>query len=127
MGVLIVVLTPAPRRESGLAEIVRAGVVGRHGQLGAALGVAAIANVALAVLLSLGVGLMGLDGTSWSGALPYGAAHAAVGFVFAGVAAVTAQVTEHSPGSSEIPGIPSGLSDCHVAVAHQPGPHRSGR
>jgi ABC-2 type transport system permease protein len=52
-----------------------------------------------------------MAGITWSGALLYGAAHAAAGIVFAAVAAVTVQVTEHSRGAS-------GLALAVVGVAY---------
>lgn len=100
MSVLQVVRHTRAEEESGRAELVRAGVLGRHAQLAAALIVVTIANIALAVLLMLGLAGLGMDGITWGGSALYGAAHAAVGIVFAGVAAVTVQITEHSRGAS---------------------------
>jgi ABC-2 type transport system permease protein len=62
--------------------------------------VVAIANVVLALLIAAGLGASGIESITWSGSLLFGAAHAAVGLTFAGVAAVTVQVTEHPRGAS---------------------------
>ena len=91
MSILIVVRHTRAEEETGRAELVGAGVVGRHAPLAAALLAAAIASVALGLIVVLGVLAAGL---AFSGALALGLAFAAVGLVFAAVAAVTAQVVE---------------------------------
>ncbi len=111
MSVLLVVRHTRAEEETGRAELVRANVVGRHAHLTAALTVAAATNVVLALLMTLGLGGLGMAGITWSGALLYGAAHAAAGMVFAGVAAVTVQITEHSRGAS-------GLALAVIGVAY---------
>lgn len=100
MSVLMVARHTRTEEETGRAELVRAAVVGRHAQLASALTLTVAVNVALALLLTLSLGPLGLDGVTWGGSLLYGAAHAAVGITFAGVAAVTVQITEHSRGAS---------------------------
>ncbi|GAA2637928.1 ABC transporter permease [Streptomyces axinellae] len=95
MSVLTVVRHTRADEETGIAELIRSGVVGRHATLTAALVTAASANVALGLLLAGTLPGAGLDGTTAGGALLYGAAHTAVGLVFAGVAAVTAQLSAH--------------------------------
>ncbi|MFO7250709.1 MAG: ABC transporter permease [Actinomycetes bacterium] len=100
MSVLLVTRHTRAEEETGRAELVRAAPVGRHAQLAAALILAVAVNAALAILLALGMGALGLEGTTWQGSLLYGAAHAATGVTFAGVAAVTVQLTAHSRGAS---------------------------
>jgi ABC-2 type transport system permease protein len=100
MSVLLVVRHTRVEEAAGRAELVRAGVVGRHAMTTAALIVVGMANLALGALLAVGLGATGLEGITWAGSWLYGAAHAAVGLVFAGVAVVTVQVTEHSRGAS---------------------------
>lgn len=100
MSVLMVARHTRTEEETGRAELVRAAVVGRHAQLAAALILTVAVNVALASLLAATLGSLGLDGVTWGGSLLYGAAHAAVGITFAGVAAVTVQITEHSRSAS---------------------------
>ncbi|MFD9499715.1 ABC transporter permease [Streptomyces sp. NPDC060035] len=100
MSVLIVTRHTRNEEETNRAELVRSTVVGRHAHLAAALSVAVLANLALALLLALGLGSMGLDSIDTGGSLLYGFSHAAVGIVFAGVAAVTAQITAHTRGAS---------------------------
>jgi ABC-2 type transport system permease protein len=62
--------------------------------------VALVANLLLALLITLTHGALGIEGMTWSGSLLYGVAHAAAGMTFAGVAAVTAQAMEHPRGAS---------------------------
>ncbi|MCC5032566.1 ABC transporter permease [Streptomyces sp. WAC 00631] len=100
MSVLIVSRHTRAEEETGRAELVRSTVVGRHAQLAAALGVAVVANVALALLLAAGLAVMGIESIGWGGSLLYGFAHAAAGIVFAAVAAVTVQITAHARGAS---------------------------
>ncbi|CAL9526919.1 Multidrug efflux system permease protein [Streptomyces sp. enrichment culture] len=100
MSVLAVTRHTRAEEETGRAELVRSTVVGRHAHLAAALSVAVLANLALALLLALGLTGMGLEGVDPAGSLLYGSAHAAVGLVFAAVAAVTVQITAHARGAS---------------------------
>ncbi|HEU4513400.1 MAG TPA: hypothetical protein VFR87_09865 [Nocardioidaceae bacterium] len=100
MSIFLVVRHTRAEEESGRAELLRATVVGHHAHLAAALIVALIANLLLALLITVTHGALGVDGMTWSGSVLYGVAHAAVGMTFAGVAAVTAQVMEHPRGAS---------------------------
>ncbi|MBT3152280.1 ABC transporter permease [Streptomyces sp. CHD11] len=100
MSVLVITRHTRAEEETGRAELVRSTVVGRHAQLAAALSVAVLANLALALLLALGLTGLGMEGIDTAGSLVYGFAHAAAGLVFAAVAAITVQVTAHTRGAS---------------------------
>ncbi|MFY1677935.1 ABC transporter permease [Streptomyces sp. WMMC905] len=100
MSVLIVTRHTRAEEETGRAELVRSAVVGRHAHLAAALAAAVVANLGVALLLALGLPGLGIDSVDASGSLLYGASHAAVGVAFAGVAAITVQLTEHSRGAT---------------------------
>ncbi|MEU9057979.1 ABC transporter permease [Streptomyces sp. NPDC048430] len=100
MSVLTITRHTRDEEETNRAELVRSTVVGRHAHLAAALSVAVLANLALALLLAVGLGSMGIDSIDTGGSLLYGFSHAAVGVVFAGVAAVTVQITAHTRGAS---------------------------
>ncbi|SDU23198.1 ABC transporter permease [Jiangella alkaliphila] len=95
MSILLMVRHTRAEEETGRTELLRAGVLGRHAGTTAAFTVVAGANVLIALLLGL---LMpaALDDLSTSSSLLFGAAVASVGLVFAGVGALTAQVTEHA-------------------------------
>lgn len=100
MSVLIITRHTRAEEETNRAELVRSTVVGRHAHLAAALWVAVIADLVLALLLAAGLGAMDLAPGGAAGSLVYGIAHAAVGLAFAGVAAVTSQITAHTRGAS---------------------------
>lgn len=100
MSVLFVVRHTRAEEEAGRAEMARASVVGRHAHLTAALLLTALVNLTLMVLLALLLPATGIETVDWSGSLLYAAAHAAVGLTFAGVAALTAQITESSRGAN---------------------------
>jgi ABC-2 type transport system permease protein len=75
--------------ETGRAELLRAGVVGRRAAGGATLLLAGVANAAIGGVLFVGLVLLGLPG---AGAAAYGAAVATGGAAFAGIALLAAQV-----------------------------------
>ncbi|MDH6225846.1 ABC-2 type transport system permease protein [Streptomyces sp. MJP52] len=100
MSVLIVTRHTRDEEETGRAELIRSTVVGRHAPLAAALGLAVLADLALALLLTAGLAGLGVESLDLSGSLVYGFAHAAAGVVFAGVAAITAQITSSTRGAS---------------------------
>lgn len=95
-GVMQVVRNTRAEEESGRAELVRAGVVGRHAPEAAAfLAVVVVSAVigALSALVMVGGGLEAADSVA------LGAATALLGTVFAAVGVVVAQVTEHARGA----------------------------
>lgn len=100
MSILTVVRHTRTEEATGRAELLRSTVVGRHAYVTAALVVATIASVAVGLLTTVSLGALGLEGIDWPGSVLYGAAHTAVGVVFAGVAALTAQISEHPRGAS---------------------------
>jgi ABC-2 type transport system permease protein len=111
MSVLTVVRHTRTEEESGRAELVRSHVVGRHAYLAAALATAGVASAGLGAVIAVGMGALGIESVDWPGSLAFGAAYAAVGLVFAGVAAVTAQVTEYGRAAA-------GLAGALIAVAY---------
>src|SRR4051794_9424528 len=93
MSILLVTRHTRAEEETGRAELVGAGAVGRNAPLAAALLTAALASLALGVLVAAAVLATGLGA---SGALALGSIYAVTGLVFAATAAVSAQVTESS-------------------------------
>lgn len=87
--------------EFGRIELFRAAVVGRHAALAATLLVAAAFNTAVGGAVAVALGAQGL---AWPGSLTFGAALAAIGFVFAAITAVAAQVADHVRGAQAIAG-----------------------
>ncbi|MPY31901.1 ABC transporter permease [Streptomyces adustus] len=88
-SLLVVVRHTRDEEESGRQEMVASGMVGRRASLTAALLAAAVANAALALLVTAG-----LAGQGTAGALAFGLGLGAVGMVFATMAAIVAQLTE---------------------------------
>lgn len=97
MTVFAVVRHTRQDEDAGRTEVVRAGVVGRHASLAAALIVALTVNVALSVLSGLGLVLRGLDANS---AFLVGVAIGGAGLVFGGIAAITAQIAPTARGAT---------------------------
>lgn len=104
------------------AELVRSSVVGRHAQLTAALVVAVGANVLLALLLG---GAMAVNGYDGGQGLLLGAGVAAVGLVFAGVAAISVQLTEHARSATAMAGAALGAAWLVRAAGDMAGEHGS--
>ncbi|AZM61017.1 MULTISPECIES: ABC transporter permease [unclassified Streptomyces] len=88
-GLLVVVRHTRDEEESGRQELVMSGTVGRRAALTAALLAAAVANGALALLVTAG-----LAGQGAAGSLAFGLGVAGVGMLFATMAAIAAQLTE---------------------------------
>lgn len=100
-SVFTVVRHTRAEEQSGRAELIRANVVGRHSTLTSALILVTTANLLIAVL----VWLAGISaGYSAEGSLLIGVSGFAVGLFFAGAAAVSAQLSESSRGSSAMAG-----------------------
>ncbi len=98
MSILLVVRHTRREEETGRAELVRASVVGARAAPAAALLVAVGANLVIGAATALAL-TAGMNQLSATGSLVFGASMAATGIVFAAVAAVGAQVTEHARGA----------------------------
>lgn len=116
MTVLTVVRHTRNEEEAGRAELVRAGVVGRHAALTAALIVAVGTNLVLAGAFTVSLAGLGLESVTWGGSLAFGAALASVGIVYAAIAAVSAQIFEHGRAASGMAGAMIGLAFALRAV-----------
>lgn len=99
MSLFTIVRHTRADEEAGRLELVRAGVVGRYAPLTAALLVVALADLAIVVLVALG--LIG-TGLSAGGSVLLGLAIGVMGVVFAAVAAVAAQLTESARAATGI-------------------------
>ncbi|MFH8985969.1 ABC transporter permease [Streptomyces varsoviensis] len=91
MSLLIVVRHTRDEEETGRQELLSSAAVGRRAPLTAALCTALTANILVAALIAGGLAAVGQGA---AGALALGLAIGATGMVFAGVAAVAAQLTE---------------------------------
>lgn len=100
MSVLLFVRHTRAEEEAGRTELLRAGVVGRHAPLTAAVLVVAATNLLLAATLAGSLATSGPASVTWTGSWLFGASLAGVGLVFTGVAAVTSQLTPHARAAS---------------------------
>lgn len=107
MSILLVSRHTRVDEQSGRTELIRASVVGQHAQLTATLIVAVGVNVVLALLLG---GSMAANGYDAGDGLLFGAGIGAVGVVFAGITALTVQITEYSRAASGLAGAVLGAS-----------------
>ncbi|MFJ6280330.1 ABC transporter permease [Arthrobacter subterraneus] len=101
MSIFLITRHTRAEEESGRAELIRAGVVGRRAPLAAAILTLLTANAAIGATLA--AGLLG-SGLAFPDTLAVSAGMALVGLVFGGVAAVTAQLSEHSRTASGMAG-----------------------
>ncbi|GAB4250720.1 MAG: exporter of polyketide antibiotics [Thermoleophilia bacterium] len=94
MSILLVTRHTRVEEQTGRAELIRAGVVGRHAPLTAALIVVLITNLAAGAAVF--VFAVAAGGFETGGALLFAAGVAAVGLAFAGVTSLTVQLSEYS-------------------------------
>ncbi|MFG2224465.1 ABC transporter permease [Streptomyces sp. NPDC048644] len=107
MSLLIVVRHTREEEETGRQELLSAAMVGRRAPLTAALLAALIANAGLAALIT--AGLAG-SGEPAAGSLALGVAVGGSGLLFAGLAAVAAQLTESARLAKGLTGAAVGLA-----------------
>ncbi|MCC8243643.1 ABC transporter permease [Saccharothrix luteola] len=104
--------------ETGRLELIGSAVVARHAPLAAAVVVALLASTVIGLLVALG--LTGL-GESASGSFALGLAFASVGWVFTGVGAVSAQLSESARTANSISGAVLGVAYLLRAVGDAAG------
>jgi ABC-2 type transport system permease protein len=107
MSMLLVARHTRVEEQNGRAELIRSNVVGRHAQLTAVLIVTVGANAVLGLMLG---GTMTANDFDGSKGLLFGASVGAVGLVFAGITALTVQVTEYSRAATGIAGAALGAA-----------------
>jgi len=107
MGALLVVRHTRGDEESGRTELLLAAPVARTAPAVAALAVAGIAAVLAAAVITLGLLATGLPA---AGSVAFGASVGGVALVFAGVALVTAQVSESARAASGLAGAAIGAA-----------------
>lgn len=118
MSTLAVVRHTRQNEETGRAELVGASSTGRHAALAAAVVVAVCANAALAVLAGLAMIVNGQPvGASFTAGVSIGAA----GTAFAGVAAITAQLSSSSRGANGLAAAVLGISFLLAGVGNMLG------
>lgn len=107
MGAQTVVRHTRQNEETGRSEMIGSGAVGRFAGLAAALIVAAGASILLLPLFALALTANGFPA---SGSLAAAAAFGGIGLTFAGLAALTSQLSETSRGANSLAAAGIGLS-----------------
>ncbi|WP_435300399.1 ABC transporter permease [Timonella sp. A28] len=107
MSIFTVIRHTRADEQAGRAELLRANIVGRHAALTAALIVTAVANVVAGVLVFGGSQAAGYAVT---GSVLVAVGGVATGLFFAGLAAVTAQLTSSSRSASGLAGAILGIA-----------------
>ncbi|WP_394213862.1 ABC transporter permease [Brachybacterium vulturis] len=107
MNIFLITRHTRGEEQSGRAELIRANVTGRHTALTAALAVALLANAVVAPVVAV---LAVAVGYAVPGSLLAGLATSLTGMVFAGVAAVTSQLSEFSRAASGMAGAVLGVA-----------------
>src|SRR5690606_39908656 len=98
MSVFLVIRHTRTEEETGRTELVRASVVGRHASAAAVIIVVTGGHLATAAVIAIALPAVHEQYTP-VGSLAYALSLASVGIVFAGVALVAAQLTEHARGA----------------------------
>src|SRR5699024_9948986 len=102
MNIMLIARHTRLEEQTGRSELVRANVTGRHAPLTAALVVAVVANLAATVVVAAMAVAYGFAPTgSWL----VGAQTGLVGMAFAGLTAVTVQLSENSRAAAGMAGI----------------------
>lgn len=96
MNILLVIRHTRADEEDGRLELLRSLPVGRLANLNAALAVLIGTNILLALIIGFGLYALNIESMDLEGSLLYGAALGGAGLVFAGAAAVFAQLSENS-------------------------------
>lgn len=104
VAALTVVRHSRAEEETGRAELLRAGPVGRHALLAAAVLMALLTLAVLMVTVVLTLLAVGEDVVDLPGSLTYAAATTSVGLVLTGVAALTAQLVPTARAASGLAG-----------------------
>ncbi|MDQ0430707.1 ABC-2 type transport system permease protein [Planomicrobium stackebrandtii] len=96
MSILLVTRHTRTDEEDGRIEMIRSLPVGRLSNLLSILLVLIGANIVLALLTAFSLTVLGIESMDFEGSLVYGSALGASGMIFAGVAAVCAQLSPNS-------------------------------
>jgi len=113
MAILTVVRNSRADEDSGQAELIASGVVGRHARLAVAVALAGMASLILGVVSATVTVLLG---GAFADSVALSATYAASGLVFAGVAAVTAQIGSYARTATAM--AVSVLGVCYLARAY---------
>jgi ABC-2 type transport system permease protein len=119
MSVLLTIRHTRADEESGRLELIGAGAVGRYAALAAGLLTVLTANVVLALLVAIGLIAIGLP---VAGSIAFALTWLAIGAMFVGVAAVTAQLAAGTRAAGGIALAVLGLAYLFRAIGDAAGP-----
>lgn len=104
MSIMTVSRHTRVEEQTGRAELVRANVVGRHAQLFAALILVGLMNLLMTLLMAAAFHFSPVEPESFVASLLFACSIGAVGIVFAGISAVTVQLSPFSRAASGMAG-----------------------
>lgn len=107
MSTLTIVRHTRQNEETGRSELIGSAVVGHHASLTAALVVTVVANIILGGLICL---VLWSNDLALAGSIGTGAAMAAIGIVFTGIATITAQLASTARGANSLAAIVIGAA-----------------
>lgn len=99
MNILLAIRHTRSDEEAGRIEVIRSLPVGKLANSGATFFVLVMVNLALALVMGVGLRVLGLEGMDMAGSLLYGAVLGVTGIFFAAVTIFIAQLTETSRGA----------------------------
>ncbi|MCL2820032.1 MAG: hypothetical protein FWD38_04280 [Oscillospiraceae bacterium] len=100
MNIFFVVRHTRADEQAGRVEVVRSLPTGRLANLNATMISALILNLILGLFTGLGLAVLGIETMDFAGSMVYGAATAAIGMVFASIAAVFSQLSSNAGGAT---------------------------
>ncbi len=99
MNILLAIRQTRSDEEAGRVEMIRSLPVGKLANAGATFLVLVLVNLGLAIIMGVGLGLLGLEGMDLIGSLLYGAALGVTGVLFAAATIFIAQLSETARGT----------------------------
>jgi len=99
MNIFLVVRHTRRDEENGRIELIRSLPVGRLSNLGSTMIVCATVNLAMALILGLGLALLNIESMDFAGCILYGAIMGISGLFFGSVTAVFAQISSTARGA----------------------------
>ncbi len=100
MSILLVTRHTRAEEEDGRMELIRSLPTGRLANLGAVQNFALVINLLLALIVGIGLFSLRIESIDVQGSLLYGASLGAIGYFFAAITAVFAQLSESSRGAN---------------------------
>ncbi|PRO66370.1 ABC transporter permease [Alkalicoccus urumqiensis] len=113
MSILLIIRYTRTEEETGRMEIVRSLPAGALAPAASGTVVVFVLNLLIGAGTAVSLGVMGLEGQTWTGSIVYGGALAAAGIFFLGLGLLTAQLSSSARGAS---GLAMGLMTLFYTV-----------